>query len=109
MYKGVPYNVLRVASVDIKGNDISKRVYSDIGLAPTLTTGESGNTIPKIIDGKVARKFTPRECWRLQGFEDDYFDRAREVNSDTQLYKQAGNAVCVNVAYAIAKNLKEVV
>jgi len=54
------------------------------------------------------RKLTPRECWRLQGFPDWAFEKAAEVNSDTQLYKQAGNGVTVNVVYEIAKRLKEV-
>lgn len=49
------------------------------------------------------RRLTPRECFRLQGFPDGYFDRAREVNSDSQLYKQAGNTVTVNVIYEIAR------
>ena len=44
------------------------------------------------------RRLTPRECFRLQGFSDEQFDKAQTVNSDTQLYKQAGNAVTVNVA-----------
>lgn len=52
------------------------------------------------------RRLTPKECFRLQGFPDEYFERAREVNSDTQLYKQAGNSVTVPVIYEIAKRLK---
>nr|WP_262081195.1 DNA cytosine methyltransferase [Streptococcus sp. Marseille-Q5619] len=52
------------------------------------------------------RKLTPRECWRLQGFPDWAFDKAQEVNSNSQLYKQAGNSVTVNVIAAIAKELK---
>ena len=55
------------------------------------------------------RRLTPRECWRLQGFPDEYFDKARAAGiSDTQLYKQAGNGVTVNVARAIGARLKEV-
>ena len=55
------------------------------------------------------RRLTPRECWRLQGFPDEYFDKARAAGiSDTQLYKQAGNGVTVNVARAIGEKLKEV-
>ena len=52
------------------------------------------------------RKLTPRECWRLQGWNDEDFDKAARVCSDTQLYKQAGNGVTVNVIYAIAKELQ---
>ena len=53
------------------------------------------------------RKLTPRECFRLQGWEDEYFDRAEFVNSDSQLYKQAGNGVTVSVIRAIAEKMKE--
>src|SRR5699024_5909186 len=53
------------------------------------------------------RKLTPKECFRLQGFPDELFDKAQKVNSDSQLYKQAGNSVTVNVIYEIAKELKE--
>ncbi|MGA5743050.1 DNA (cytosine-5-)-methyltransferase [Bacillus bombysepticus] len=58
-----------------------------------------------IYDGFRIRKLTPRECWRLQGFPDWAFDRAEEVNSPSQLYKQAGNSVTVPVIYEIAKRL----
>ena len=53
------------------------------------------------------RKLTPKECFRLQGWTDDYFEKAEFVNSDSQLYKQAGNGVTVNVIYEIAKRLEE--
>ena len=52
------------------------------------------------------RKLTPKECFRLQGWEDIYFERAEMVNSDSQLYKQAGNGVTVNVIEAIAKKME---
>lgn len=49
------------------------------------------------------RKLTPKECFRLQGWTDDYFEKAQFVNSDSQLYKQAGNGVTVNVVEDIAR------
>ena len=52
------------------------------------------------------RKLTPKECFRLQGWADDYFERAAFVNSDSQLYKQAGNGVTVNVIQAIADKME---
>ena len=52
------------------------------------------------------RKLTPRECFRLQGWTDDYFEKAEFVNSDSQLYKQAGNSVTVNVIKAIGERIK---
>lgn len=51
------------------------------------------------------RKLTPKECFRLQGWSDDYFEKAQFVNSDSQLYKQAGNGVTVSVIKAIAGKL----
>lgn len=53
------------------------------------------------------RRLTPRECFRLQGFSDEFYDRAASVTSETQLYKQAGNAVTAPVAYAVAMALPE--
>ena len=54
----------------------------------------------------VIRRLTPKECFRLQGWTDDYFEKAQFVNSDSQLYKQAGNGVTVSVIKAIAEKLK---
>ena len=51
------------------------------------------------------RKLTPRECWRLMGFSDKDFDAAAAVNSNTQLYAQAGNSIVVNVLEEIFKNM----
>lgn len=53
----------------------------------------------------VIRRLTPKECFRLQGWTDDYFEKAALVNSDSQLYKQAGNGVTVTVIKAIAEQL----
>ena len=72
-------------------------------VANTLLTGESQGVVEP--DFRI-RKLTPRECWRLQGFPDWAFDKAQEVNSNSQLYKQAGNSVTVNVIAEIAKELK---
>lgn len=58
-----------------------------------------------VVLGRRIRKLTPKECFRLQGFPDEYFERAAAVNSDSQLYKQAGNSVTVNVIYEIARRL----
>ena len=71
-------------------------------VANTLLTGEEqGVVMPNF----HIRKLTPRECWRLQGFPDWAFDKAQAVNSNNQLYKQAGNSVTVNVIEAIARRL----
>ena len=57
------------------------------------------------MDNLRIRKLTPKECWRLMGFDDSDFDKASKVNSNTQLYKQAGNSIVVNVLEAILYNL----
>lgn len=145
--KGVPYNVIRIGSVDLNGHDICKRVYSVEGLSPTIPTGTSGNTIPKVLvreatkkdyaeayegdsiniehpnsktrrgrvgkgvaqtlttspqqvtlQGDIVRKYTPLECFRLMGFSDyDVDTLIKNKISNTQLYKQAGNSIVVDV------------
>lgn len=90
------------------------RVQGGGQICPTLTT----ESIPSVleewtweIDGEIylirIRKLTPRECWRLMGFTDEDFDRAQEVNSNTQLYKQAGNSIVVPVLEGIFRQLIE--
>lgn len=146
---------------NLPGNhDQNSRVYSDVGISPTLTTMQGGGQEPKIIqkgrgfnkggeydiaptltsnsyhennilrtDDFQIRKLTPLECWRLQGWEDEMFYRAKfgskeiarriisegidhyncefeQTMSDSQLYKQAGNGVTVTVIYEIAKRLE---
>ena len=73
------------------------------GISQTLDTSCAMGTLSR--DYRI-RRLTPKECFRLQGFPDELFEKARAVNSDAQLYKQAGNAVTVNVAYAVAMSLK---
>ena len=59
----------------------------------------------RLFDGLRIRKLTPKECWRLMGFNDEEFSKAEKVNSNAQLYKQAGNSIVVNVLESIFKNL----
>ena len=89
------------------GNPQVTRVYDINGISPTLNTMQGGGREPKILLDNKIRKLTPRECWRLQGFPDWVFDKAQEINSNSQLYKQAGNRVTVNVIEEIAKRLRE--
>lgn len=72
-------------------------------VAQTLDTSCNQATITKDM---IIRKLTPHECWRLQGFPDWAFDKAQEVNSNSQLYKQAGNSVTVSVIYEIARRFE---
>ena len=58
-----------------------------------------------IINNAKIRKLTPKECWRLMGFDDESFSRAEKVVSNSQLYKQAGNSIVVNVLMEIFRKL----
>lgn len=126
--------VRSIGNINPSGNGMNGEVYESTGLAPTLTTnkGEGVKIIQRahgynqggehdiaptitsnsyqennhLSDGYRIRKLTPRECWRLQGFPDWAFDKAQKVNSNSQLYKQAGNSVTVNVISAIAKEFR---
>lgn len=82
-------------------NSKTRRGRVGKGLANTLTTSCN----QEVLDGYRIRKLTPKECWRLQGWNDEDFEKAAKVCSDTQLYKQAGNGVTVPVIYDIAKRL----
>ena len=73
------------------------------GVSKTLMASDSMGTV----DNYRIRKLTPKECWRLMGFDDADFRKAEQVNSNTQLYKQAGNSIVVNVLEGILKNLLE--
>lgn len=89
------------------GGNYAGNVYDKYSLSPTLNTMQGGNTQPMIIEKPSLRirKLTPKECYRLMGFDDEAFERAEQVNSNTQLYKQAGNSIVVDVLVAIFDNL----
>ena len=109
-----------VADLNYTGSQTRRgRVIENGKICPALTTENIPNVIelgnPKFYSFlyKIEdewwliriRKLTPKECWRLMGFADDDFERAEKVNSNTQLYKQAGNSIVVNVLEAIFKQL----
>ena len=71
----------------------------------TASMGTGGGNVPILSNNLKIRKLTPKECWRLMGFDDADYEKASKVNSNTQLYKQAGNSIVVNVLEAILRNL----
>lgn len=79
------------------------RIYDEEGVALCQSANEQFN--PWYKTGVRIRKLTPKECWRLMGFDDEDFEKARKVNSDSQLYRQAGNSIVVNVLEAIFKEM----
>lgn len=106
-------NVVETQERDEKGLKIWKMINAGIGHCGTVTaTYYKGGVFQhggcSVACQKRIRRLTPRECWRLQGFPDEMFDRAAATGlPDTQLYKQAGNAVTVNVVEWIGKRIAE--
>jgi len=126
-------NINMLGLLDIKGNEQVRRVYGIDGVSPTLNTMQGGNRQPKILHNIRIRKLTPGECFRLMGFSDeDYYaaktgskimakeilakyphegkrqmDEAERLSrmSNTQLYKQTGNSIVVDVLYYILVEL----
>ena len=96
--------VLEPKIIDDQGR--LKESYKQHDVVPTLRAQTHGNP-PKLYDGFRVRKLTEKECWRLQGFPDSAFRKAEQVVSNSQLYKQAGNSVTVNVIAAIVEKLTE--
>lgn len=89
-------------SVDLSyPSSLTRRARVGKGIAHNLSCSCQMGAV--VWNGRVVkiRKLTPKECFRLQGFSDDLFEKAKAVNSDAQLYKQAGNGVTVPVVYAI--------
>ena len=86
-------------------------VYTNIGNKRGTVQPQTIQTLTSFNDKGVVmpdfriRKLTPLECWRLMGFSDEDFRKAEKINSNTQLYKQAGNSIVVNVLEGIFKNL----
>ena len=73
----------------------------------TLTTNDNLGVLVNDEPIRI-RKLTPKECWRLQGFTDEQYEKAAAINSNSQLYKQAGNAVTVNVVEEIGKHIMSI-
>jgi site-specific DNA-cytosine methylase len=95
--------LIRVGSADLKGFDSIKRVYSEDGKAPTLTTMQGGHREPKVAVSNYGwRKLTPLECERLQTMPDNYTNHV----SNTQRYKMIGNGWTVDVIAHILKGIQ---
>lgn len=97
--------IIIAGTLDVDGwLDLMKRVYDPQGIAPALNTMQGGGRHPKIIEKENdmrVRKLTPKECWKLMGFTSEDYEKAKAVCSETQLYKQAGNSIVVQVLESI--------
>ena len=98
---------VQTATLAGKGHECIRRIYSPEGLSPTVVTAAGGGHIPKVeLPGQETRcrKLTPLECFRLMGFSDEAFRRAKGLGlCDTDLYRQAGNSIAVPCLKAIFK------
>ena len=88
----------------VEKTDFEEEKVLNIDLYSQCLTEPHHNS-QRLFDGLRIRKLTPKECWRLMGFDDEDYERAAQVNSNTQLYKQAGNSIVVNVLEAILNKL----
>ena len=77
----------------------------DDGVSHTLRTNAETMVNENKMQGLRIRKLTPKECWRLMGWDDESFEKAEKVNSNSQLYKQAGNGIVVNCLAALIKQM----
>ena len=99
---------IRVIGNYSPSNHDASRIVDVNGIAPTVKENHGTVTAVNVTESLRIRKLTPKECWRLMGFDDEDFYKAESVNSNTQLYKQAGNSIVVNVLEAIFENLKDI-
>lgn len=108
---GLEPKIVQLGNVNPSGKGMNGNVFDENGLAPTLTTNKGeGNKIAirqvhKIEPPIRIRKLTPKECFRLMGFSDENFEAAEKMVSNSQLYKQAGNSIVVDVLYYILVEL----
>lgn len=85
-----------------KETSFQDRIYKTDKTSPAITTSFRPSYE---IEKYRIRKLTPKECWRLMGFSDEDFEKAAKVNSNTQLYKQAGNSIVQDVLMAIFRQM----
>jgi len=105
--------LVRTDKIIVEGNCFPSqheagRIVSENGISPTIK--ENHGTVTAVMKNEYPeyriRRLIPIECWRLMGFDDDDFYKAKSTgNSDSQLYKQAGNSIVVNVIQEILKKL----
>ena len=98
---------IRPHRLDKKKSGISEmQINKDTNISNTVTASHMPKTYGDSTDFRI-RKLTPKECWRLMGFDDTDFEKAEAVNSNSQLYKQAGNSIVVDVIVKIYEKLFE--
>ena len=103
--------LFQIGTIDIKGIDLMKRIYSDYGLCPTLNSMTGGNLQPKFItienDELIIKKLSPLECWRVMGYSDEDFYKAKNIGnlSNSKLYERAGRGIVVPMLEKVFEEL----
>ena len=103
--------LFQIGTIDIKGMDLIKRIYSDYGLCPTLNSMTGGNLQPKFItienDELIIKKLSPLECWRVMGYSDEDFYKAKNIGnlSNSKLYERAGRGIVVPMLEKVFEEL----
>lgn len=97
-------NIQKVGQISSNGSQCGTAI-SDNGISANLVADTHGYANSHIATQYRIRKLTPRECGRLMGVSDEDIDKMAAVNSNTQLYKQFGNSIVVDVMCAMFKNL----
>ena len=98
------YDEEKITLIEHRGHKDKSPKIINTEIAPTLRAESHGHET-KLLSGSRIRRLTPLEVFRLQAFSDEFFHKAKSVNSDTQLYRQAGNSITVTVLESIIKNL----
>ena len=103
--------LFQIGTINIKGIDMTKRIYSDYGLCPTLNSMTGGNLQPKFItienDELIIKKLSPLECWRVMGYSDEDFYKAKNIGnlSNSKLYERAGRGIVVPMLEKVFEEL----
>jgi len=87
------------------GWHFEQNVYNDAGITRAVKSSEGSGNIPKVVNGLRIRKLCPIETWRLMGISDDDFHKAESVVSNSQLFRQAGNGIVVDVFMSVLRPL----
>ena len=104
------HDVNEIAQIKSINYKATRSITDSNKICRCLDTMSGGQREPKILvtDSLRIRKLTPKECWRLMGIKDSDFKKAQKLNSNSQLYKQAGNGIVVDVLEYIFKEIEKI-
>ena len=106
--KNIYNKLIMIGMLGIKGKDAIRRIYSSTGLAPTLDAMQGGNRMPKVflVNENKVRRVTPLECWRLMGYSDIDFNKAKNVGlSNSKLCERSGRGIVIPMLESVLGEL----